>query len=177
MAVILAACGPVEAATPEPITNIELLSPGMFSVSVSGSIDIEFSGSGKAVTAAIGRAIYLRGDRFSANLVLPGDQGTGTYEILPLMSAFDAAQRVVAVGGVLVDAQPMPASAPGSTLEPDAQSIMPVALFDGVRTGRATLLSVYPLSGAFEFTAANVDGLEVTVRAVFAALPEEMDAQ
>ncbi len=53
----------------------------------------------------MGRAIYLSGERFSANLVLPGDQAAGTFEILPLMSAFNAAQRVIAVGGVLVEAR------------------------------------------------------------------------
>lgn len=170
MAVMLAACGPVKPVTPDPITEIELPAPGTFTVSVSGSVETEFSGGGRAATvAAMGRAIYLSGERFSANLVLPGDQAAGTFEILPLMSAFNAAQRVMAVGGVLVDAEQNP--------DPEAQGVLPVSLYDSVRSGRVTLLSVNPLSGAFEFTAANVDGLEVTVRAVFAALPEESDAQ
>ena len=121
--------------------------------------------------------MILTGDRYSANLVLPGDQTTGTFSVSPLLSVFNAAQSVIAVGGVLIDSQGAAEENTAGTEErPLITALLPVHLYDQVSSGRVTLLSIAPISGAFEFTAADENGRTVTVRAVFAELSEEIDS-
>jgi len=178
LSVALAACGSITPTIVEPIADIQLPPPGTFAVTVTGGIDAEFSGTGEVVTAPnMGRAIYLTGDRYSANLVLPGDQTTGTFSVSPLLSVFNAAQSVIAVGGVLIDSQGAAEENTAGTEErPLITALLPVHLYDQVSSGRVTLLSIAPISGAFEFTAADENGRTVTVRAVFAELSEEIDS-
>lgn len=177
LSIALAACGSITPAIVEPITDIELPPRGTFAVTVTGEFDAEFSGAGEVVTAPnMGRAIYLTGERYSANLVLPGDQTTGTFSVSPLLSVFNAAQNVIAIGGVLIDSQGAAQDETGMEEGAPITALLPVHLYDQVSSGRVTLLSIAPISGAFEFTAADENGKTVTVRAVFAELSEENDS-
>lgn len=150
--------------TTVPIADIQLPPSSTFSVSISGGFEAVYTGTGTvAVDPAIGRAIYLSGERFSANLVMPLNQVVGSYPILPFLTAFSTSQTAVAVGGLLVDNTPTTTGMP--------------TFYGDVLGGRVTLLSIEPMSGAFEFAILTDDGQEVAVRAVFADItltpPEE----
>jgi hypothetical protein len=174
-AVLTACVG--DAPTPlVPIEDITLPAPGTFEVRLAGAIEAEFSGQAQVLVAPMGRALYLTGDRYSANLVMPADQATGTYPVLPLLSAFNAAQNVISAGGVLVDSERPAADASGATLEPTMRAMQPPVAYNLVVSGRVTLLAIDPMTGAFEYTLSLDGGRTVLVSAVFNALPQVEEA-
>ncbi len=174
-ALILAACDSTPVRQLQPIEDIELPDPGTFAVTLRGAIEADFSGETDAVLAPMGRAVYLTGDRYSANLVMPTDQTVGTYNILPLLNAFNAAQTVNSIGGVLVDSEPPTTDESGATIEPAARSGLSATWYDNVVQGRVTLLSIEPMTGAFEYVVADQNGSTTTVYGVFNELSQIVD--
>ena len=168
---LLAACNTTPF-VPTPIEDIDLPAPGTFIVNLSGDINSEFSGTARLAVSLVGQSLYLTGEYYSANLVFPANQTTGTFEIRPYQSAANDVPEFIAVGGVVVDST----RSETKDVTMTAGNVSPVTLpygYTNVREGRLTLLSVNPASGAFEFTVADDSGAAVQVRATFAEVVPE----
>lgn len=164
-AAVLAACGTPESLIPDPlVVDTRGLETGAFRAELTGVIDRSISGTASSVTAPnIGIAIYLEGERYAVNLVIPHEILIGTHRITPLLSAYDSSQRIRSVGASVTD----------DVAPPD--SILPLALYANVIEGRLTLTSIEPFTGAFELTTSDDLGATVTATGTFnAVVPEPL---
>lgn len=160
LAAVLTACAPSVSLLPAPL-NVDTgdLGAGDFRADLTGAIDQSLSGTAASVNDPdIGIALYLEGERYAVNLVLPHDIVVGTHSIASLLSAYDSQQRVRFVGVSITDDIP------------PADSILPFALYANVLQGRLTLTSIEPLTGAFEVTASDDLGATVTATGTFNAI-------
>ncbi|MBK9125350.1 MAG: GAF domain-containing protein [Chloroflexi bacterium] len=161
LAAVLTACAPSVSLLPARSTSTPAISAAQ-AISVptlTGAIDQSLSGTAASVNDPdIGIALYLEGERYAVNLVLPHDIVVGTHSIASLLSAYDSQQRVRFVGVSITDDIP------------PADSILPFALYANVLQGRSTLTSIEPLTGAFEVTASDDLGATVTATGTFNAI-------
>lgn len=157
LAAALTACAPSAPLLPVPLdVDTSDLAAGDFRANLTGTIVESLAGTALSVTDPdIGIAIYLEGERYAVNLVLPHDILIGTHNITPLLSAYDPQQRVRFVGASVTD----------DVASPD--TILPLTLYANVVQGRLTLTSIDPLTGAFEVTASDDSGATVTATGAF----------
>lgn len=157
VAVALVACANPQSLLPAPLpVDTSDLAAGRFRADLNGVIVESLTGAAVSIRDPdIGIALYLEGERYAVNFVLPHDILVGTHYITSLLSAYDPQQRVRFVGASVTDDVPSP------------DTILPLTLYANVLQGRLTLTSVEPLTGAFEVTASDDSGATVTATGAF----------
>lgn len=164
--IILSACGGTP--QPTPVIDTTAIPTGEFTISVSGDINITFTG--KTVfqdDPAIGKILYVYDPTTPVDapgrgitLVMPADIKPGTYPINSYNAVFDATSGKVTTPGVQYY------ESPGV----DEDSLP--ATFSIVSEATLSLSSINPMTGKLSFSATNeVDARKVKVEAAFNAIP------